>query len=134
MQDSPDKAVLLAGVATFLKESVLPAIDDRALGFRVRIAAHLVATVAREVTSEEAADEVELAGLVALGLAESAVSPPAIRDGIARGRASWAQALRDGRAPEGTDDVMAQSLASRLRVSNPRFSLDLDTGEDEWDS
>ena len=61
MQDTPDKTTHLAGEARFLKEEVLPNTTDRARAFRVRIAAHLVASVARENAVEETHDGAELA-------------------------------------------------------------------------
>lgn len=134
MQDDPNKTLVLSGVAKFLMAQVLPAIDDRGLAFRVRIAAHLVGTVAREVATEGVADRAELAALVALGFAQTAVEPGAMREAIVAGRGALATLLRRGEVPEGTDVLLAQSLAARLSVSNPRFSLDLETGEDEWDS
>jgi hypothetical protein len=54
MQDLPDRNVLLQAVAGFLHQDVVPQVADRALAFRLRIAAHLVATVARELLVEEA--------------------------------------------------------------------------------
>jgi hypothetical protein len=134
MQDEPHKERLLADVARFLTTDVLPALDDRALAFRVRIAAHLVGTVAREVASEEAIDRAELDGLVALGVAEDAQGAAAVRHAIAAGRETLGRMLRDDGVPPGADAWIEGSLAARLKVSAPRFSLALETGEDEWTS
>lgn len=132
MQDDPTKDRLLAEVAQFLIRDVLPAVDDRALAFRVRIAAHLVATVAREVGSEEAVDRAELDGLLALGLASEADGAAAVREAVAAGKAELGRVLRDDGVPEGADQWIEGSLAARLKVSQPRFSLALETGEDPW--
>ena len=103
MADDPQKQVLLDGVARFLVEQVLPATTDKGLAFRVRIAAHLLGIVSREV--QAGVDE----------------DPAAV--------AAAADAIRAGTF----DDVwLQQHLADKLAVSNPRFSLDLETGEDPW--
>ena len=60
MQDRPDKATLMDAVAEFLTEEVRPYIDDRALSFRVLIAANLAGIVAREIRTGEANDAAQL--------------------------------------------------------------------------
>lgn len=102
--DEPRKERLLDGVAAFLGKQVVPAIEDPALAFRVRIAAHLVGMVARECRAEPE-DPAEVERMTAAFV-----------------------------AGDGDDAWLQQHLARSLRISNPRFSLDLDTGEDEWTS
>ena len=68
MQNLPDRDVLLQAVAGFLVQDVVPNLSDRGLAFRVRIAAHLVATLSRELQTEEADDAAQLRRLAeALG-------------------------------------------------------------------
>ncbi|MCA9567260.1 MAG: hypothetical protein KC656_05435 [Myxococcales bacterium] len=132
MQDEPGKERLLAEVARFLGSDVVGAITDPGLAFRVRVAAHLVGTVAREVATEQAADEAELADLVALGVAAPATGSRAVRAAIQEGRAALAARLREHGGDPASDAALVRSLRARLQVSNPRFALDADTGEDEW--
>src|SRR5437867_4112535 len=66
MQDLPEKTVMLEALARFLEAEVRPVIADAALGFRVRIAAHLAGVVAREIRAEDGHDRAELERLEAL--------------------------------------------------------------------
>ena len=52
MQDRPDKLSLLTAVAQLLSKQVAPAVEDRALRFRVLIAANVVGVVAREIATD----------------------------------------------------------------------------------
>lgn len=132
MQDPPDKTVLLGAIARFLASDVLPAVADPALGFRVRIAAHLVGMVARETSAEQAHDQAELDGLIALGMADSASGAAGIRAAIADGRRRLADALRTGALTDQADAALVASLRDRLAVGNPKFTLDRDLGDDPW--
>jgi hypothetical protein len=52
MLNRPNKTDVLAGVATFLGGTVAKSIEDPGLRFRVKIAAHLLGQIAREVASD----------------------------------------------------------------------------------
>lgn len=132
MHDAPSKERILVDVARFLKQDVLPATTDRALAFRVRIAAHLLATVAREVDGLEEALGAELADLEGLGLAAPTGSLSEDDAAVRAGREALAARIRDG--ADDADDVLIASLRRRLAVGQPHFSLDIETGEDEWTS
>ena len=126
MQDLPDKQTLLAGVARFLEGEVRPAVTDRGLAFRIRIAAHLLGVVAREVTHEEAHDRAELDALCALLGREGSVPSGAgdRSDAIREAREALSGAIRAGEVSDG--DAVAgllELLATKLSVSNPRFDL-----------
>jgi len=133
MQDRPDKIALLAGVARFLAKDVAGAIVDPATRFRVKIAAHLVATVARESASEDQVSSQLLPILTAMGWLDDAELPSTAAgraDRIRDGEAALARAIRagdlDDAALEGATRYIKAALAAKLRVSNPRFSLDPD--------
>lgn len=132
--DSPGADVLAGGVAKFLVGAVVPAIDDRGLAFRVRIAAHLAGVVARESVLGEAHDRGDLTDLEALGFADTDWSTAtAVRASIAAGRVWLVDGIRNGTlAGPALDGALARSVARQLRVSNPRFDLKLDLGEDAW--
>src|SRR5690606_2436834 len=53
MFDRPDAATVLFGLAAFLEQDVRPALQDKALAFRVRIAAHLAQTLALQAGLED---------------------------------------------------------------------------------
>ena len=53
MQDRPDKATLLDAVVRFLAGEVLPAVSDKALNFRLLIAANLLTVVSAELRGDD---------------------------------------------------------------------------------
>jgi len=126
MQDRPDKTALLAAIAQFLLMEVRPAIDDKALGFRVLIAAHLAAGIAREVATEDDLDTAQLAGLQAL-LGDSPEIPgrsDSRREAITAANRRLTERIRAGDVD--FDEVNAhlrEVLAGKLAVSNPNFDL-----------
>lgn len=129
MQDRPDKTVILTRVARFLEEQVRPSISDKALAYRVRVAAHLLGVVAREVANEEQDDRAQIEALWAL-LGESEVlplGPTATRAAITEAHHEVARRIREGELPiEVALPVLIERLAATLRVSNPRFELSLE--------
>ena len=131
MQDSPTKTTLLGGVVRFLKEEILPNTPDRGRAFRVRIAAHLVASVAREIEGEEAHDTAELARLAALldtSLPERA-GESARRGALAQYNEQLADAIRDGDPAVDVEAARAhvmETLREKLSINQPRFDTRLD--------
>jgi hypothetical protein len=134
MQNLPDRDVLLQAVAGFLMRDVVPAIDDRGTAFRVRIAAHLVATVSRELQNEEADDAAQIDRLAA-ALGEDA--PPssahsrAARHDIVRDLEGAVVAAARAADPDSEGALVLRravqaDLAARLRVVNPRFDQAVD--------
>lgn len=133
MQNLPDRNVLLQAVAGFLAKDVVPAVGDRAVAFRVRIAAHLVATVARELMGEEQADFDQT---LRLANALDATVPVGLetrdeRHHVLRGLEA---ALLERVQAAGPDTeqalalrrVLQEELKARLKVVNPRFDLSPD--------
>ena len=133
MQNLPDRNVLLQAVAGFLAKDVVAAIDDRGVAFRVRIAAHLVATVARELTGDEARDEAQV---VRLATALDATVPIGLetrdeRHQILRAlEIDLARRIRqtdpDSDAALGLRRLVQEDLKARLKVVNPRFDVSPD--------
>lgn len=129
MQNLPDRDILLQATAGFLMEQVLPAVEDRGLRFRVRIAAHLLATVSRELHDEEGDDEKQLARLAAL---LGAPNPAGTLGRDARHeeiRALESALAETARQADPTDPAAAPllgtiraDLKARLQVVSPHFS------------
>ncbi|MCA9560934.1 MAG: hypothetical protein KC583_20440 [Myxococcales bacterium] len=136
MQDFPDKATLLGAVAEFLDKTVRPALDasdapnSRGLAFRVRVAAHMVATVAREVTFEGLHDAAELSRLRALLDRTDDPLPPndmARRATLTELNAELARRLREDPLTEDDQDAirthLVRTLEEKLSVVQPRFDV-----------
>lgn len=127
MRQTPTKEELLGAVADFLDGAVRPALEDRGLAFRLRIATNLLRTVSMECVGEDAADREELQGLRWLLKTEG--DPPADRKSLRRAlRESTAQlaaGLKDGVIPDGDLDSVGAHLRATLAVDlsliNPRF-------------
>lgn len=139
MVDAPDKEPLLDALAAFLGRDVVGAIADPALAFRVRIAAHLVAGLARELRTEVADDRAHLEVLRRLGAGPQGapgsdagtlpVDPAAVKRAIREAERALAETIRT--VPP-ADDVEFRRLAAGLRriaarkalLGNPRFAVD----------
>ena len=134
MLDRPDKLALLGAIAGFLDGEVRPQITDKGLAFRLRIAAWLLTTVAREILCEEQNDHAEIARLAALLGAE----PPQPGDAAARREAvvdlqrRLVEHIRDPATDAATlaeiGDALRASLAADLAVVQPGFAPRLDVG------
>ena len=132
MQDGPNAASLLDAVAQFLRRSVVPAVADPSVAFRVRIAASLAAMVSRELQAEEIHDRAELEGLArllpaagtdgseALGRDERHEAIHAREDALAR--AIRLRTLKDEEYDAVFQQLMA-TLVHRLSIVNPRFDI-----------
>lgn len=134
MKNAPDKATLLAGLARFLAEQVRPNLSDRRLNFRARIAAYLLATLAREVTFEEAHQDAELSRLWALF--EEEEEPPERasdrREAIRERNRDLAKRIRKERLePDELEAIRAHvmsGLIEELKVSAPDFDTSMTPG------
>lgn len=130
MQDRPDKLSLLSAVAELLGTQVAPAVEDRALRFRVLIAAHVVGVVARELATEGQHWTAELGRLRALLPDLELPEADTISDPTAR-RAALDGANRALCARIGAGDLdeaaasahVRETLREKLSVVNPRFDL-----------
>lgn len=131
MHDRPAHPTLLDAVAEFLLTHVSPKLDaDKALQFRVLIAANVAQVTARELESFDARAAAEAAGLAALLPGHPAHA--AFASGTASQRQAalrelnqaLARRLRDGTlavdAPGLREHLLAVAQAT-LAVTNPRF-------------
>jgi hypothetical protein len=125
MNDRPTGAELLRAVERFLESEVVPALAGPAR-YHARVAANVVASVAREIETEE---EQLLGEWRRLGelLGDSAQAPAAreaLRAGVAQRSQALVQRIRAGEADAGTwrRAVLAhvrQTVADKLAVARP---------------
>ena len=123
MLPTPDGATVLDAVARFLVEEVK--VEDPALAFRLRIAAHLLGVVGRDLRGGEALSHAEIDRLSRLLGSE----PPELGGG-APGRAAVqtlrqavVDGIRQGAIDQGALATLQASLAGELALGNPRFVL-----------
>lgn len=130
MQTRPDQPTLLEALAGFLLAEVAPKLEaDKALQFRVLIAANLATVVAGEVRTHDARLHAEVERLRAL-LSEPA--GPSDLAALERLNRQFAGRLRAGEfdGPR-FDQALEHCLATAretLAVTNPRFDLEAGAG------
>lgn len=134
MQNRPDHPTLLDAVAQFLLGEVSPKLEaDKALQFRVLIAANLANVVANELRSETTRFDAEASRLKTLLPEEAKALPLDSTDRAARLEAletlnrTLSKKLRDGalNAEQLTQTLEALFATAKetLEVTNPRFDL-----------
>ena len=132
MQNRPDHPTLLDAVAQFLLRDVSPKLEaDKALQFRVLIAANLASVVANEQRTEATRFAAELARLAALLPDEAAALPLDSTDRQPRldaleklNRALAAKLRAHSLSPEQLAHTLEALFAiakDTLEVTNPRF-------------
>lgn len=126
MQNRPDRPTLLDAVASFLLSDVSPKLEgDKALQFRVLIAANLAGVVAGELRTHEARLAAEVTRLKALLHRPDAPVDEASLEALNR---ELVQRIRGGAASgEAFAKALEHLLATAretLAVTNPRFELD----------
>jgi len=122
MQYLPQKQTLMEAVVVFLASQVAPAVADPALRFRVKIAAHLLQVVYRELQLSDAHTTTEQARLKQLtGLLEGDVH--SLREAVDT-------LIADPTTPPDVLDAiratLMEGLAAQIAVSEPRFNTALD--------
>lgn len=117
MQDRPDHPTLLDAIASFLMGDVAPKLEaDKALQFRVLIAANLATVVANEARTGDARAAAETERLVKL-LGHDGPLPELNRELAAK--------LRAGQLVDAaTLEHLLQTAKDTLAVTNPRFEVD----------
>ncbi|MDP1827344.1 MAG: DUF6285 domain-containing protein [Archangium sp.] len=119
MQNRPDHPTLLDAVASFLMADVVPKLEaDKALQFRVLIAANLATVVAGELRTQPARSSAERSRLQALLATEGTL------EDLNRELASALKA--NAFSPEQRERALEHLIATAketLEVTNPRFEL-----------
>lgn len=130
MQLRPDHVTLLDGLASFLLSEVSPALDaDKALQFRVLIAANLASIVAGELKTETERFDAEAARLAKLLPAEAAALPLSSPDrstrldALERLNRALVDRLNAGTVGDEALEHLLQTAKETLAVTNPRFDL-----------
>lgn len=119
MQTRPDHPTLLDAVAAFLLEDVSPKLEaDKALQFRVLIAANLASVVANELRTHGARHDAELGRLAAL-LGHQGTLDELNRELAAKLRSNALDASKHAEALE----HLWRTAKDTLEVTNPRFDL-----------
>ena len=132
VQTRPDASTLLEAVSTFLLEEIQPKLkDEKALSFRMLIAANLVNIVATELKTQDERFSHEARGLKSLmpGVADEAKlwssrSKERIEALLALERELGAR-LRSGKVKvdDKVIDHLVQTTKDTLAATNPRFDL-----------
>jgi len=130
MQDRPTAMELLEAVRDFLAGEVAPALADRSLRYRMRIALHALGIVAREVPEEEArlrAEREALLSLLDLPRPAPPCDPGLLRAWVLEANRALCERIRTGAADAGPwrERVLAhlqQAVEEKLQGSNPDFS------------
>jgi hypothetical protein len=129
MQDRPTAMELLEAVRDFLAGEVAPALADRSLRYRMRIALHALGIVAREVPDEETRLRAEREALLSL-LDLPRPAPPCdsrlLPSWVLDANRALCERIRDGAADGGPwrERVLAhlqQVVDEKLQGSNPDF-------------
>ncbi len=125
MPSTPDPGTLLRAIARFLAADVLDEVKDPAARFRVRIAAHTLGGIARELAVGSDLARSELAALGAEVPADSAALPAAVT-------AARRAVIDRIRAPSTSPDELAHLRKALLEIEGasaslgqPRFVRDL---------
>ena len=130
MQNRPDGSTLLDAVANFLVTEVGPRLEsDKALQFRLLIAANLATIVASELRTEDDRCAAEGQRLVALlpeiGQLPQLSSPRRVErmTAIAAMEAALAARLRQSGPDDASLAHLWETAKQTLQVTNPRFDL-----------
>lgn len=122
MQSRPDHPTLLEALAAFLMADVAPKLEaDKALQFRLLIAANLANVVASEARTHDARLKAEGARLATL----LSVTPPGSEAELEALTRALSRRLRAGElVNEPTLEHLLATSRETLEVTNPRFELD----------
>lgn len=123
MNDRPGSRELLDAVEAFLRQDVIPAVDGH-VRYQVRVAANVVAIVAREIDLEEGHLQAEWQGLMRL-LGRELDAPAdrsALNTALQEGNEALVERIRAGEADEGDfrREVMAhlkKTVQAKLQVA-----------------
>ena len=129
MQDRPTTVELIEAVRDFLAGEAVPALPDRSLRYRMRIALHALGIVAREVPAEETrlrAEREALLNLLDLPRPAPPCDPRLLRAWVLEANRALCERILDGAADAGPwrERVLVhlqQVVEEKLEGSNPGF-------------
>ncbi len=118
MQDRPNAAELAAAIAHFLREEIMPSLQDDRLLFRTRVALNALGMLEREARTGNAALEFEAATLQAH---LHCTRPPGdLADAVASLNQQLAAQLRAGTEPPGTLALLQDLIRRKVLIASPR--------------
>ena len=127
MNEYPNCDDVLQGVQGFLNQNVIPSISDRGLRFRIRVAAHLIATVRRELELGPTHRAKERRRLLEMNIRpegdqgdDAGLASPSLNDL----NGALAKSIRDGGNKPELDDIkehLFATLREALSVIQPDF-------------
>jgi hypothetical protein len=123
MQDRPTAKKRVEVVREFLKEEVLPDIEDSRIGYRMKVAMNGLGILERELAQEEKLLEEEHERLAHL-LGEDRTTPGSleeIKDRVGELNRELAGRIRSGEALNGTFEHLMQTVTGKLEVANPNY-------------
>jgi hypothetical protein len=125
MQTRPDQSTLLEALGAFLLAEVSPKLEaDKALQFRVLIAANLASMVSNELRTHDARLSAELGRLKELlGRADLANELPNLELLNRRLAQELRSGARDGVDEAATLEHLLKTARETLEVTNPRFDV-----------
>ena len=137
MSEGPEVNEIVEGVSRFLGTQILPALDDRGLSFRLRIALYLMEVVHRDMETRDIRVHAQWQRLVKLLNANLDIQSPheslqiqlkeLNQDLVTRIRQGDYESLRAERAH------IMETLTEELGVVQPRFNLDFDCEQSPTD-
>ncbi len=130
MTDKPNSEDILSGIAQFLGHQILPALEDRGLSFRLKVALYLMELVQRDQATIGDRTEAEWARLSAL-LNHETERPSNLEDmqgSVLAMNTELAHRIRDGRYEELIEERahIIRTLQDALNVVQPRFDQRFD--------
>jgi hypothetical protein len=133
MQDRPTATELLDAVRGFLEKDVIGALDGTAK-FHARVAANVLAILARELEHEPAHLAAEWERLDALLGAEPMPAAGALRDAVRARNEALCARIRAGDADSGpfraaTLDHVRATVREKLAIANPKQLAPAATGQ-----
>lgn len=123
MQNQPTANELVESVREFLKEEILPDLDDPRARFRTLVAMNALSILEREIAQEEGLLQTELVRLGRL-LGRDEAAPGSLEKLKARVtelNRDLAQRIRRAETPEGALESLKLTTRDKLVVASPRF-------------
>lgn len=123
MQDQPTANELVESVREFLKEEILPDLDDPRARFRTLVAMNALSILGREMVQEEGLLRAEIVRLGRLlGRDEDAPgSLEELKSRVTGLNRDLARRIRRGETPEGALESLKKTTRDKLVVASPRF-------------
>ena len=123
MQDRPTAGELAEAVREFLKEEILPDLQDPRARFRTLVAMNTLGILERELAQEEALLRAEHESLIRL-LDKAPGTPGSLeelKDQVIELNRELARNIRHGEVPSGTLRLLKQTVMYKLKVASPRL-------------